>query len=119
MTETVAERLVSELGLSEEEAQTYVEALKLRKISIDPSANVGETLVAKGMLIRSSNGKAYVPLHPRLAVSNQFRMYQEGIIRQMKEKRLAIDKLTLELIHLYETTANESAFSKKKSRGPE
>jgi biotin operon repressor len=114
--DTVNQRLISELDLSEEEAKTYVEALRAGRLLSIGRSKVMEDLVAKGMMIRSSDNKGYIPLHPRLAVSNQFRTYQEKMIRQMKEKRLAVDKLTLELIRLYEGTGNQKVFPKNKDR---
>jgi len=61
---------------------------------------VARSLCARGMLIRDPRGRSFLAVHPRLAVSNLFRAYEERLMRQRKEKRLLVDKLTLDLVPL-------------------
>jgi hypothetical protein len=61
---------------------------------------VAKSLGARGMLILDAKGQSYLPVHPRMALSNLFRAYEERLTRQRKEKRLLVDKLTIELIPL-------------------
>lgn len=95
---SVVQRLTEYLGLSEGEAETYVKAIK------QGSLQDGDlrSLLARGMLIRSSDEKVYLPVHPRLAISNLFRSQADRTSAEMKAKRRLIDKLTLELIPAYE-----------------
>jgi hypothetical protein len=100
---SVLQRLTDYLGLSEEEARTYVRALKegsLRDGDVGP-------LLARGMLIRSSDEKVYLPVHPRLALSNLFRSRSDRRSAEMTEKRKLVDKLTLELIPAYEAARRD------------
>lgn len=85
-----------------EEAQLYVTTLiEGRYAPKDAGAKaVAESLAARGMLILDAKGTAYLPVHPRMALSNLFRAYEERAVRQRKEKRLLVDRLTLELIPL-------------------
>ena len=95
---SVLERLNTYLGLSEAEAQTYLRAVK------EGSVRDGEvkSLLARGMLIRSADEKVYLPVHPRLALSNLFRSRTDRATPEMRERRKLVDKLTLELIPAYE-----------------
>ena len=95
---SVVRRLTSFFGLSEAEARSYIRALK------DGSIQDGEvkSLLARGMLIRSSDEKVFLPVHPRLALSNLFRSRSDKASAEMREKRKLVDKLTLELIPAYE-----------------
>jgi hypothetical protein len=88
------------LGIPSEEAELYVRALMIGQyVPADAGAKaVAESLTARGMMILDAKGRAYLPVHPRMALSNLFRAYEERAIRQRKEKRLLVDKLTLELI---------------------
>ncbi len=61
---------------------------------------VAKSLGARGMLILDAKGRSYLPVHPRMAISNLFRASEERQAKQRKEKRLLVDKLTLELIPL-------------------
>lgn len=94
---SVLRRMVEYFGLSEEEAATYLRALKDGSVSGD----LGK-LVSRGMLIRSSDEKVYLPVHPRLALSNLFRSQGDRLSPEMKARRRLVDKLTLELVPVYE-----------------
>ena len=98
--ESVLLRLTHELGLTQVEAETYLEALKEGSIRVGHSAS--QRLVARGMLIRAADEKVYLPVHPRLAISNLFRSFPDRTSPQMKAKRRMADKLTLELIPAFE-----------------
>ena len=95
---SVLRRLVEYLGLPEGEAKLYLDALK------EGSVREGDVrpLLARGMLIRSSDEKVYLPVHPRLALSNLFRSRSDKGSAEMREKRKLVDKLTLELVPVYE-----------------
>jgi hypothetical protein len=97
---SVLERLTLELGLTQGEAGTYIRALKEGSIPIQDRAAL--PLLARGMLIRAADEKVYLPVHPRLAISNLFRSLPDRTSAPMKAKRRMADKLTLELIPAYE-----------------
>jgi len=88
------------LDIPIEEVELYVRALAEGDcVPEDPATKaVAESLNARGMMILDAKGRAYLPVHPRMALSNLFRAYEERTMRQRKEKRLLVDKLTLELI---------------------
>ena len=85
-----------------EEAELYVSALMQGKYVPKEASSraVADSLSARGMLILDAKGGSYLAVHPRMALSNLFRAYEERAVRQRKEKRLLVDKLTLELIPL-------------------
>lgn len=103
---SVVEELVRELDISLDEASLYLKALKDKVLETDPGDRNQKALVgslqARGMLILASNGLHYLPVHPRLAVSNLFRALEDKLVRKRREKRLAADRLTLELIAIQE-----------------
>jgi len=94
----------AELEITSEEAGLYLRALREGRLGPPPSSDraLAEDLAARGMLIVEARGGGYLPVHPRLALSNLFRAYEERLARKRKERRLAVDRLTLELIPLYE-----------------
>ena len=99
---SITDRLTNELGLSEAEAAIYVRAIEIGGVQSSDDAAATESLLARGMLIQSSDEKVYLAVHPRLALSNLFRSYQEKLVAEMREKRRVVDRLTLELIPAYE-----------------
>jgi len=99
---TLAQLVHEALEIPVEEAQLYVSTLiEGRYAPADAGGRAAaESLSARGMLILDAKGKSYLAVHPRMAISNLFRAYEERMIRQRKEKRLLVDRLTLELIPL-------------------
>lgn len=85
-----------------EEAELYVSTLMEGGCTPKNSRAkaVAESLAARGMLILDAKGRAYLAVHPRMALSNLFRAYEEKAVRQRRERRLFVDRLTLELITL-------------------
>lgn len=97
---SVLKRLTLELGLTQGEARAYLRALKEGALAKGEADS--RLLLARGMVISSSEGNLYLPVHPRLAISNLFRSFPDRSSPAMKEKRRMADKLTLELIPAYE-----------------
>lgn len=97
----LAKEVSAALEIPAGEAELYVSALVAGRCEADgPRAAEAKSLAARGMLILDSKGRSYLPVHPRLALSNLFRAYDERMVRQRKERRLLVDRLTLELIPL-------------------
>jgi hypothetical protein len=99
---SVRKRLTEELGLGEPEAETYILALKQGRVA-DAGGPAVESLLRRGMLIKATDEKGYLPVHPRLALSNLFRSFGDRATPAMREKRRMVDRLTAELIAAYES----------------
>lgn len=96
-------RAVSEaLDVPFEEALTYVASLKAGRLEPKSESEeaLAKSLAARGMVILEAGGGSYRPVHPRMAMSNLFRTFEEKAVRERKEKRLLVDRLTLQLITL-------------------
>jgi len=99
---TLARQVHEVLDIPIQEAELYVSTLiEGRFVPADEAAKgAAESLSARGMLIMDAQGRSYLAVHPRMAISKLFRAYEERMIRQRKEKRLLVERLTLELIPL-------------------
>jgi len=108
----ISRELVQVFDISSSEAEVYLQAIAVggiqgRVLTEDSKkAETVDSLVARGMLIRASGGKRYLPVHPRLALSNLFRAYEERLFAERKQRRLSTDRLTIELIPMYEESKN-------------
>jgi len=106
------------LGIPEEEARLYFRTLV--EGSLAPAGpkekELTASLSARGMLILDSKGGSYLAVHPRMALSNLFRVYEERMVRERKEKRLLVDKLTLELIALIPSESKRTNASGPRGR---
>ena len=110
----IEKELVRQLGISAEEAGLYLLVVSGTKIDRRMLADakkkaIVNSLASKGMLIRAARGNGFVPVHPRFALSNLFRIYDERMAIERKEKRLGVDRLTLELIPIYEKSKDTNS----------
>lgn len=81
-----ADRIAEKLGISVEEAQSCV-----------------EVMVSKGMVIRSpSDGDVLQPLHPRMAITNLYKILEEENRLMLKQKRSVADSLSKRLSEPFE-----------------
>lgn len=96
-----------EIGLSREEASLYLRLLRDGQLPASESGRASK-LLEKGMAIVSGDGERVIPVHPRLGIANQYRTWREGVVREINERRMRVDRLILELIPLYEDATEKS-----------
>jgi len=102
--EAVIRSLASDVELGREEATLYLKILREGGIPKAEKNRSTEVLLSRGMILLSGDGSRFIALHPRLGVANYFRTYQERVTRELRERRMRVDKLILELIPVYEAT---------------
>lgn len=85
-TDLGLEQVAKELGV------TQSEALVLAGKMLD-----------KGLLIRSSTKDAeYVPLHPRMVLTNIFKMFEKDLVQSLRDRRATVDRVVNVLTPIYE-----------------
>ena len=102
--EAVIRSLGTDIELGREEAMLYLKILREGGIPKAEKNRSTEVLLSRGMILLSGDGSRFIALHPRLGVANYFRTYQEQVTRELRERRMRVDKLILELIPVYEAT---------------
>ena len=102
--EAVIRSLGTDIELGREEAMLYLKILREGGIPKAEKNRSTEVLLSRGMILLSGDGSRFIALHPRLGVANYFRTYQERVTRELRERRMRVDKLILELIPVYEAT---------------
>ena len=100
--EDVLKRLEAEADLNQKEARTYLDLLKSGSLPAEEKPPEVEKLVKLGMAILSGDNSRFIPVHPRLAVANQFRTWREKLVKDINDRRMRVDRLILELIPVYE-----------------
>ena len=105
--EAVIRSLGTDIELGWEEAMLYLKILREGGIPKAEKNRSTEVLLSRGMILLSGDGSRFIALHPRLGVANYFRTYQEWVTRELREKRMRVDKLILELIPVYEAATKK------------
>ncbi len=105
----VISRLGTEVGLSKEEATYYLKLIRDGSSEASTDTDLSERLLRRGMVILSGDGKRILPVHPRLGLANHYRTWREGMVREINERRMRIDRLILELIPVFEAATEKRA----------
>ena len=105
--EAVIRSLGTDIELGREEAMLYLKILREGGIPKAEKNRSTEVLLSRGMILLSGDGSRFIALHPRLGVANYFRTYQVWVTRELREKRMRVDKLILELIPVYEAATKK------------
>src|SRR5256712_12599918 len=105
--EVVIRSLGSDVELGREEAMLYLKILREGGIPKAEKNRSTEVLLSRGMILLSGVGSRFIALHPRLGVANYFRTYQEQVTRELRERRMRVDKLILEQIPVYEAATKQ------------
>ena len=113
--EDVLRRLEAEAGLTKREARAYLDLLKAGSVPARPKSPEVARLAELGMVILSGDNSTFIPVHPRLAVANQFRTWREKLVKEINDRRMRVDRLILELIPVYEAT-NEKKLAGSRGR---
>lgn len=107
--EGIIARLGTEVGLSREEAKYYLKLISDGSSEGSSEKELVERLSRRGMVILSGDGKKILPVHPRLGLANHYRTWREGMVREINERRMRVDKLIIELIPVYEAATEKRA----------
>src|SRR4029077_10587068 len=79
---TIARLVHEALEIPVEEAELYISTLIGGGYSPEDVGGraMAEALSARGMLILDAKGRSYLAVHPRMAISNLFRAYEERMV---------------------------------------
>ena len=86
--------MVGELGVSETQAVALV-----------------NSMVSRGLVIEASGTpQRYAALHPRMTMTNLFKVYESEVVQGLRERRATVDRVVNLLTPIYE--------AKRGKRGP-
>jgi len=112
----VARQLLAQFGLPEKEGMAYLKlvetgGMKHEEIAGSLGLTAGDvsplvkSMIARGLAIESSRDpSSLIPLHPRMVLTNLFKIYEKEVMGSLRERRTTVDKLVILLIPVYEET---------------
>ena len=110
----IAELLSRQFNLPREETQAYLKLLDTSDLTIEQLAKelnlTGEgtkglvaSMIERGLIIEATGTpKRYAPLHPRMAVTNLFKIYEKELVQSLRDRRATVDRVVNLLIPVYE-----------------
>ncbi len=121
----IAELLSLQFALPREETLAYLKLLETDDLTIDQlSSTLGssqervsllvDSMIAKGLIIQGTGApKRYSPLHPRMTLTNIFKIYEKDLVQMLRERRATVDRVVNMLIPLYEERETKNAEKRK------
>lgn len=102
---------LKELNFTEYEAKLYLYILKIKEfnykevssmnIPLENLSSILEKFLKNGLIIKGKNNK-YKCLHPRMGLTNIYKIWENDILVQMRKKRAKVEFLVRQLSSLYE-----------------
>lgn len=79
-------------------------------ISPEQTKALMDSMTASGLVIRAAGSEnKYSPLHPRMTMTNIFKMYEKEIVIALREHRATVDRIVNLLTPIYEDRKSASA----------
>ena len=110
----IAELLSSQFNLPTEETRAYLKLLDTSDLTLEQLANelnltqggtsaLVKTMIERGLIIEASGTpKRYTPLHPRMTLTNIFKVYERDLVQSLRDRRATVDRVVNMLIPVYE-----------------
>ena len=110
----IAELLSRQFSLPKDETLAYLKLLETNDLTIDQlSSTLGESqervralvdsMLTRGLIIRGTGlPERYSPLHPRMTLTNIFKIYEKELVQTLRERRATVDRVVNMLIPIYE-----------------
>lgn len=81
---------------------THEIALAL-KIKLDESQALIGRMISSGLIIKGSvSHDTFAPLHPRMTMTNIFKMYERELVNALRDRRATVDRVVNLLEPIYE-----------------
>lgn len=73
------------------------------RIKLDESQALIERMMSSGLIIKGSvSDNTFAPLHPRMTMTNIFKMYEKELVSALRDRRATVDRVVNLLEPIYE-----------------
>lgn len=124
--EEIAQLLSSQFELPLDETLAYLKLLDTSDLTLDQlSERMGmdrekaSALIAnmakRGLVIEATGTPTrFAPLHPRMMLTNVFKIYEKGLVQMLRDRRATVDRVVNLLTPVYEDREATLVAAKKK-----
>ena len=104
----------TQFKVPKEETRAYIRLVETSDLTIDEAASLlghpgedvkvlFERMVLRGLIIRSTGEPPrFTPLHPRMTLTNIFKMYEQDVVQGLRDRRATVDRIVNLLTPIYE-----------------
>ena len=110
----IAELLSRQFNLPTEETRAYLKLLDTSNLTLEQlgeELNLSQegtralvtTMIERGLIIEATGApKRYAPLHPRMTLTNIFKVYEKELVQSLRDRRATVDRVVNVLTPVYE-----------------
>ena len=110
----IAELLSRQFNLPTEETRAYRKLLDTSDLTLEQLAKelnltqegtgaLVTSMIERGLIIEATGTpKRFAPLHPRMTLTNIFKIYEQGLVQSLRDRRATVDRVVNLLIPVYE-----------------
>ena len=110
----IAGVLARQFNLPVEETSAYLKLLETSDLTVEQLAKslgmtegeasaLVERMIVKGLIIEATGTpQRYTPLHPRMTLTNIFKVYEKDLVQSLRDRRATVDRVVNLLIPIYE-----------------
>ena len=114
----IAQLLERQFNLPTLETRAYLEMLERNSIEVDELAetlalsksetrNLLQIMISRGLIIRAPGSKeAFSPLHPRMTMTNIFKIYEKMVVQNLRDRRAIVDRVVNLLTPIFDERKN-------------
>ena len=114
----IAQLLERQFNLPTMETRAYLEMLERNRVDLDELAetlalsrsetwDLVQTMISRGLIIRAPGSKeAYSPLHPRMTMTNIFKIYEKMVVQNLRDRRATVDRMVNLLTPIFDERKN-------------
>ncbi len=110
----IAQLLERQFNLPPLETLAYLQMLERNSVVVDELAEtlalskdktreLLQAMVSRGLIIRASGSEnAFSALHPRMTMTNIFKIYEKDLVQSLRDRRATVDRVVNLLTPIYE-----------------
>ncbi len=114
----IAQLLELQFKLPTLETRAYLQMLERNSVEVDELAETlalskSETqdllrmMISRGLIIRAPGSEeAFSPLHPRMTMTNIFKIYEKMVVQDLRDRRATVDRMVNLLTPIFDERKN-------------
>ena len=82
------------LQMIERESVRVDELAETLELSVNETRELLQSMLTRGLVIRASESKeTFSPLHPRMTMTNVFKLYEKMVVQGLRDRRATVDRM--------------------------
>jgi sugar-specific transcriptional regulator TrmB len=114
----IAQLLERQFNLPTMETRAYLAMLERNSVEVDELAetlalsssetrDLLQVMISRGLIIRAPGSKeAFSPLHPRMTMTNIFKIYEKIVVQDLRDRRATVDRMVNLLTPIFDERKN-------------